>query len=268
MTLLESVKNLLKNLILPLNYANDRASLPEGTLLTRKEKGKVRYYSYNTKTKGSKYINDNKSESIKALEEKLYKKKLEGTLKTEIKNLKKVEKILEKTPQWETVFYNIPEAKRHLIKPFELKPIKLNEQDVLNWKLRNRARRNIKTPNKTMNGEYVKSKSELIIADRLHAAGVPYVYEVNLGLAEEHTGMFVTWNPDFKVLNVRTGKEYYWEHLGKLDDPEYLAVCMFKIETYWKNNIVQGDNLIITIETSTSALNTEYVDMLIQKLLK
>lgn len=268
MTLLESVKDMLERLKLPMKFANDSKNLPKETLVSKIERGKKRYYSYNPETKVSKYLKDDNTKAVRTLEEKEYKLKLQKTLSKEVANLRKVEKILEKTPHWESVFYNIPEEKRNLIKPFEIKSLTVSEKDIQNWKLRNRARRNSETPNKTMNGEHVKSKSELIIADRLKAAGVPYIYEVNLGLAEEHTGTFVTWNPDFKVLNVRTGKEYYWEHLGRIDDPEYLAVWMLKTETYWKNDIVQGDNLILTMETSYAPLNSEYVDTLIRKFLK
>ena len=268
MTLLDTLKELLKKLELPLNYARDREKLPSETLLAKTEKGKKRYYSYNPQTKAYEYLRDDCSEAIRALEEKEYKCKLEKTLVQEIDNLKRIEKILEKTPEWESVFYDIKQEKRHLIRPFELKPVQVSEDDIQAWKRKNRGKRNTETPNRTMNGEYVKSKSELIIADRLKAAGVPYVYEANLGLAEEHTGTIVTWNPDFKVLNVRTGKEYYWEHLGRMDDPEYFSVCMFKLETYWKNDIVQGDNLIVTMETRNAPLDTKYVDCLIRKLLK
>lgn len=268
MTLLESVKQLLEECKLTLNYAENTKTLPECKLITKMEKGKKRYYSYNPETKTTKYLKDDNLEAIRALEEKDYRLKLQKTLANEMENLERVQSILEKTPDWHKVFYGIPEEKRHLIKPYEVRPVKVSEEDVERWKRRNRGRRNQVTNNKTMNGEYVKSKSELIIADRLKAAGVPYVYEVNLGLAEEHTGTFVNWNPDFKVLNVRTGKEYYWEHLGKMDNQEYFAIWMMKLETYWKNDIVLGDNLIITMETSTAPVSTEYVDCLINRLLK
>ena len=69
----------------------------------------------------------------------------------------------------------------------------------------------------TPRGERVRSKSEWMIASMLDASGVPYRYEETVGLHELYGGAF---HPDFTVLNKRTRKEYYWEHFGRMDDPE------------------------------------------------
>ena len=93
-----------------------------------------------------------------------------------------------------------------------------------------------------MRGDYVGSKSEAIIADRLFANDIPYHYEVAFtpeGEADTSRPVFDmygrlmgyeglgtdpydrdTLHPDFYVLNKRTRKTYYWEHLGRLTTPE------------------------------------------------
>ena len=73
--------------------------------------------------------------------------------------------------------------------------------------------------------------------------------------------------PDFKVLNKRTRREYYWEHLGMMDDEEYAAHAMQKIETYAGNGILPGKNLILTHETSQRPLNVKTVQKLIDAFL-
>ena len=64
------------------------------------------------------------------------------------------------------------------------------------------------------NGERVRSKSEVIIADILKNNGIPYRYEYPVLINRNI-------HPDFCCLNVRTRKEYFWEHFGKMDDIEY-----------------------------------------------
>lgn len=69
---------------------------------------------------------------------------------------------------------------------------------------------------RTERGDLVRSKSELVIADKLHARGVDYAYEQPLILRNGRTRY-----PDFTIANHATGVTHYWEHLGMLDDPGY-----------------------------------------------
>lgn len=69
-------------------------------------------------------------------------------------------------------------------------------------------------------------------------------------------------------LNTRTGKEYWWEHFGRMDNPDYFSTCNYKLMVYAMNGIYPGDNLIVTMETSKTQLNSEYVDALIEHYLK
>ena len=71
---------------------------------------------------------------------------------------------------------------------------------------------------RTERGELVRSKSELVIADKLHARGIDYAYEQPLVL---HNGR--TRYPDFTIADHARGVTFYWEHLGMLDDPGYRA---------------------------------------------
>ena len=69
---------------------------------------------------------------------------------------------------------------------------------------------------RTERGDLVRSKSELVIADKLHARGVEYVYEKRLALDGGQARY-----PDFTIADHARGVTYYWEHLGMLDDPGY-----------------------------------------------
>ena len=71
---------------------------------------------------------------------------------------------------------------------------------------------------RTERGDLVRSKSELVIADKLHARGVEYVYEQPLAIGEGRVRY-----PDFTIADHARGVTYYWEHLGLLNDPGYRA---------------------------------------------
>lgn len=115
----------------------------------------------------------------------------------------------------------------------------------------------------TEKGERVLSKSEKIIADKLFIEGIPYLYEPPLYL--EGYGII---HPDFKVLNAKTRKEMYWEHLGMMDDEEYIDKAIKKIELYQRNGYLIGRDLILTHETRTRPLNVKVVKANINEWLK
>ena len=71
---------------------------------------------------------------------------------------------------------------------------------------------------RTERGDLVRSKSELVIADKLHARGIDYAYEQPLVLPNGRTRY-----PDFTIADDAMGVTFYWEHLGLLDDPGYRA---------------------------------------------
>lgn len=239
------------------------------TFFVRKEKGKHRYYKYNSEDGKKTYLGVCRKEEIRVLEDEAYWRKLEKSANKEKKDLEKIGRILDGMPRWQEVFYSIAQEKRHLIEPLTKSLDYFSERELQNWKMNRFKNRNDKpTANVTMNGENVKSKSELIIADRLRNAGVPYHYERDMFLEGGRRGRYMKWHPDFRVLNQRTGREYWWEHFGRMGDPEYFASCIFKLETYAKNGIYLGDNLIITMESDSVPLGSDYIDMLIERFFK
>ena len=114
----------------------------------------------------------------------------------------------------------------------------------------------------TENGERVRSKSEKMIADKLKQLGIPYRYEASLKLGRSNI-----LHPDFTVLNVRKRKEYYYEHFGMMDNPEYIEKVMKRIELYEKNGIFPGDKLLFSWETMAMPLNMKIVVGMMKKFL-
>jgi ATP-dependent exoDNAse (exonuclease V) alpha subunit len=82
-------------------------------------------------------------------------------------------------------------------------------------------------------GEPMRSKSEVIIADALAAAGVEYEYEQPLVGADGRT----RW-PDFTVTEDSSGITYVWEHCGMLSVPEYADRWKRKVKWYGEQGVL------------------------------
>lgn len=113
----------------------------------------------------------------------------------------------------------------------------------------------------TERGERVRSKSEKIIADKLYALGIPYRYEYPLVL-EGNVKVY----PDFTILRMPQREEVYLEHLGLMDNSEYMDSVVYKLNTFERNGIYLGVNLFITHETSKKPLNIRALDGMLKQL--
>ncbi len=111
---------------------------------------------------------------------------------------------------------------------------------------------------KATQGKMVRSKSEAIIDKILFTSGVPFRYENKLVL-----GNSIVY-PDFTVRHPKTGKYYYWEHLGMMDDPEYANSACNKIKIYCEYDIVPSINLILTFETKKNPLGIDSVERIVR----
>lgn len=106
--------------------------------------------------------------------------------------------------------------------------------------------------------EFVRSKSEAMIAKSLKQNQIPYRYECQLILDD------IEIYPDFTVRHPRTGRVYIWEHFGWLDKMDYVKTMHSKLQIYTSNNIMPGINLITTYETKDDPLTYEMIEMIIK----
>ena len=77
----------------------------------------------------------------------------------------------------------------------------------------------------------------------------------------------VTFHPDFLCLNVRTRKEFYWEHFGKMGNEDYKENTVGKLNMYVENGFFPGRNLIFTMESGVESLDTRVVEKMIKEFL-
>jgi hypothetical protein len=81
-------------------------------------------------------------------------------------------------------------------------------------------------------GEMLRSKSELLIYQRLLDKGLKPRYERKLIFKE------VKKLPDFTIEDADTGETYFWEHCGMMHDPKYVRDWEEKREWYKENEIL------------------------------
>lgn len=115
---------------------------------------------------------------------------------------------------------------------------------------------------KALPGLMVRSKSEAMIASALFRHNIPFRYECMLNLGETY------FYPDFTIMHPKTGKIYYWEHHGLMDNAGYIHNTCAKLEIYANNNIIPSVNLIQTFETSKHPLTPEAIEKIINDLLE
>lgn len=111
---------------------------------------------------------------------------------------------------------------------------------------------------RSISGNYLRSKSEMMIDMLLFQHNIPFRYENKLVLGE--TVLY----PDFTIRHPNNGEYFYWEHFGLMDKPEYAANVFNKLRIYAENGIVPGINLITTYETQVNPLDSELVEKMIE----
>ena len=231
---------------------------PEGTLRISRSRGRTQYYLRKKPAdKGGTYISKEKKELAVRLAQKDYDQKLSEAIHRE---LEAIDSFLHDLPaiEAEKVFLGLNEARRELVIPF----IDSDEVFARRWQdmpFRGKTV-NDRTPGfMTDKGERVRSKSEMIIANLLARAGVPYRYECPLELR----GVGTVY-PDFTALNIRLRKVFYWEHQGMMGDEEYAGKAIRKTASYQENGIFPGDQLILTSETKNIPIDVKQMQGIIR----
>ena len=165
-----------------------------GSLIIRENGSSIRFFRNEGSDHQGEYLGKDKKGTIAALAQKRYEKELLKAYKTKKSSLDKASKDLEKGANLgdfkemsKSVFEKLPKGLRELVVPYD------PDEDYVNrWIHSSHGERESLTRFKTMGGEYVRSKSEVMIADRLRAASVPYFYETPI-YVDNHTPVY----PDF-----------------------------------------------------------------------
>lgn len=219
----------------------------------------IHYQYYTEKNKKRSYITKKNIGIAKKIAQRDYYQKLLPHL---TKNINTMNHFISNynSARLDLCYSKLTQARKQLVNPIFLD----NETYAQQWQAQEYEHKNELPDGKyeTLKKEFVRSKSEIIIADLLKSKKVPYHYEYPVHLSN---GIII--HPDFFCLNKRTRQEFYWEHFGKMDDPEYAVKMVQRISAYSKKGIIPGKNLLITLETNRTPLETKSVNQLIENYL-
>ncbi len=234
--------------------------VPNGHINMSISNGSYQYYYVDPNSKTRKYMKTEDLRMVKRIIQRDYERRLNRDL---VRLEKTLSKFVERydIDDLTNAYLELHEGRRKLVTPF----ITTQDEIIQEWLKDNPGMQNPYPEEgifRTDRGEMVRSKSEKIIADTLLKKGVPYQYEPMLELE----GYYVIY-PDFVILNTRTEKTIYWEHLGLASDMEYAVKNFKKIQQYEACGYLLGRDLIITMETSERPLDTRIVEKKIQEFL-
>ncbi len=241
---------------------------PEGNLHIIKKNGKPYYYLQKRIAKNKyalTYIPKKNRKLLSALAQKKYDKKILPMVK---ENLKAINELLDNYE------FGLLEEEYNIICNPDDYCIDVFHNSVTNilkaWKEEVYPENDRHNENKifeTENGEWVRSKSEMIIANALRAQSDSLLYKYERPLKMRTKNGMYTIYPDFTIINIHTGRIYFWEHFGMIGDPEYTGNAIDKINTFAQNGISMGKNLFITFECQNHPLSTQCMRDVIEQML-
>lgn len=235
------------------------STLPEGKLRCCTDRGVFRFY--NVCDHKRIYLGKNDTEFTRDLVLKDYCRLRIAECENELSAGNAYRKISDKKREVLQNRLNHPEYIEMLKKSGKLDVIPLNYEQQIAWMNEPYDHNEFRKGDKIYrmkDGKCMRSKSEIIIATMLSGHQLAYRYECLLELENRK------FYPDFTIMHPRSGKIYFWEHNGMLDDPEYRRKMFWKDEIYFRNNIIPGANLILTWETKDHPLDMSFVESMIE----
>lgn len=234
---------------------------PKGHVYVKHRKDNCYYYHAGGDFKAKeRMLGKNDTGLRDSLMQKRYWEQVLDAAKSELRVLKSFRKQYPNLVA-EDVYDHIKPDRKPYIRPIIL----TDEQYISEWQNRPYDKKPISddVPRfETLRGERVRSKSEVIIADRLYANGIPYKYECPILVGDEII------HPDFTILRVSDRKVVYLEHCGKVGDQDYADDMTERINKYTLAGIYERDRLFFTFETANKPLDVRVLDKMINDMFK
>lgn len=233
--------------------------LPSQRVKTSKGNGHDQFLWVDRTTGERRYIRAEEKDALKKAVQRDY----EAAVNIKLKQIRKpLERFLKEydVSGIDRIYQKMADSKKKLVTPV----LETDEMFLNRW--RNAKYDPMPIDNETefysKSGIRVRSKSELMIADELEERGIPYRYEIPLYL--RRAGNI---RPDFLCLNVRTRREFIWEHFGMMDNIAYANKNVTKLQSYAQDGYIPGKNMIITFETSQCPVSSVTIRKMIEEYL-
>ena len=254
------MEQLVKRRIRFLEYIVNKKDAPESAVqghlrIVKKGTGFQNYFVSGKDDAQGKYMQKKDDTLARAIAQRDYDAKVRRAAEKELAVLYRQEKMAAGCVN--AVYDNLVPGRKVLVKPVYLP----DEECVAAWKDQQYTHvpvENASAENITKNGEQVRSKSEVLIANALSDAGIPYLYEKPLQLFDR------TVLPDFTILDLRRRKTIYWEHFGMMDDEKYREEAGRKISTYIRAGYTPYKDIIFTFETKDDPFTIEQAERILK----
>jgi len=253
--------NLLKSVLDSIDQFNG-ANNATGRLRISQSNGRIQYYHVTEKSPNcGNYIRKEDYRIAQDLAQKDYSSKLASSIRGELLALEILLKIYsEDSP--EIVYDKLQTERKKLINPLivsdeKYEKIWIEEEYEVN------QYRSEELKYETKRGEFVRSKSEMMIADLYYEMHIPYRYECKITFPDG-----IVKYPDFMLLDAKKQKIIYHEHMGLIDDEDYRNASFKKLELYQKNDIYIGKNLILTFESESVPFNIHSIKRMIKSIME
>ncbi len=246
--LIDMIKNLKKRSL----------KAPPGSLRIKTSHNRDQYFHYGDS--GLNYIPRKDDELAFRLAQKDYEEKLISAFEAQLKAIDQFLKCYDHNAPMK-VYEDLSVQRKRIVKSIFMS----DEEYVKQWLSEPYDKLGFKNGDPvyiTANGERVRSKSEMLIANELLRFGIPYRYEFPVF----SDGVKIA-APDFNCLNVRLHKDYYWEHLGMMGNEEYANNNCRKMERYLTAKDFDMTKLITTYETDRHPININAIDATIRRYL-
>ena len=244
----EILERMLADLQNQLQKANNElAGSPTGSLVkVKRGKGYTIFRVYSDQGKRVRKVITQNEEMINALARKVYLKAEADILQRDIEAASAFLQIYEE-PVFDNIIRHIPERFLHY---------KLTEDDPDSWATQPYRRSGYMPERKvhtTSRGLRVRSKSELLIAEKLYEHGIPFRYEQILTIDG------IDYAPDFTARG-SDGAAIYWEHCGLTSNRGYMRKHWQKMQIYAEAGITPWKNLIVTYDDENGLLDLRTVE--------
>lgn len=242
------------------NIQKQLKNIPSGSLRIVQRRNNFFYYLItNSKDTNGKYLPKTQSKLASQIAQRDYILSIKREIEGELKVLYKLKKNY-RPQNLINIYKRLTPGRKQLVTPVQLP----NEEFAKQWQAQSKPGNSFNSQNKcfqTSCGIFVRSKSEVLIADALTNHNIPFHYEMPLLLNEKN------FYPDFTCLHPSTRKVYIWEHFGLIDQPEYAMHALEKMILYQSKHFTQSNTLIITYETLAQPLTPQKINTLIQEYL-
>lgn len=105
----------------------------------------------------------------------------------------------------------------------------------------------------TTAGFKVRSKSEVVLTEKLKELRLPFKYECPIYLSGRQ------FLPDFTVMRA-DGKFVFMEHCGLMTEEQYASNFWWKMKEYANHGICLWDNLILTFDNKDGSIDVKLIE--------